>query len=307
MQPFDLRSKGSWKPVSWENGKPLPCRSHAGSLLLLVPARPSILWRFAPSRPVHSHYGSSTNPNPPPKSMASQISMIGGEYKVRTITGDEFDVIYTRSSATVKGCLSRFRRMFENSDDEWVAGLDVEYTTVLGREKDLKDEERKKPAVIQVCVHNVCLVYHICHADVECQDFKNFLKDKTVKFVTVEFGNDKEVLRRIGLVVGNTFDLQKNRLVSSRQPSMLTLAGAMVHPSYGKLEKPPYTFHRHAWQRNVLDIDHIHYAAMDGYLCFNIYKGWMKSKSQVCGSSKEVSAKRKRDKDEVEDVDEDSE
>ena len=37
--------------------------------------------------------------------------------------------------------------MFENSHDEWVAGLDVEYTTVVGREKDLKDEERKKPAV----------------------------------------------------------------------------------------------------------------------------------------------------------------
>ena len=148
--------------------------------------------------------------------MASQISMIGGEYKVRTITGDEFDVIYTRSSATVKGCLSRFRRMFEDSDDEWVAGLDVEYTIVMVREKDLKDEERKKPAMIQVCVHNVCLVYHICHADVECQDFKNFLKDKTVKFVTVDFWNDKEVLGRIGLVVGNPFDLQKNRLVPSR-------------------------------------------------------------------------------------------
>ena len=45
---------------------------------------------------------------------------------------------------------------------------------------------------------------------------------------------------------------------------------------------------------------------MDGYLCFNIYKCWMKSKSQVCGSSKEVSAMSKRYKDEVEDVDEDS-
>ena len=112
--------------------------------------------------------------------MASQISMIGGEYKVRTITGDEFDVIYTRSSATVKGCLSRFRRMFENSDDQWVPGLDVEYTIVLGRENDLKDEEWNKRVVIQVCLHNVCLVYHICHADVECQDFKNFLNDKTV-------------------------------------------------------------------------------------------------------------------------------
>ena len=58
--------------------------------------------------------------------MASQISTVGGEYKVRTITGDEFDVIYTSSSMTVKGCLSRFNRMFENSDDDWVAGLDVE-------------------------------------------------------------------------------------------------------------------------------------------------------------------------------------
>ena len=46
---------------------------------------------------------------------------------------------------------------------------------------------------------------------------------------------------------------------------------------------------------------------MDGYLCLNIYKGWMKKQSPVSGSSKEVSAKRKRDKDEVEDVDEDSE
>ena len=159
MQPFDLRSKGSRKPVSWENGKPLPCRSHAGSSLLLVPARPSILRRFAPSRPVHSHYGSSTNPNPPPKSMASQISMIDGEYKVRTITGDEFDVIYTRSSATVKGCLARYRCMSGNSKEEWLAGLDVEYTIVLQSEKTLKEAEKKKPAVIQVCVHDLCLIY----------------------------------------------------------------------------------------------------------------------------------------------------
>ena len=80
--------------------------------------------------------------------MASLISMIGGEYKVRTITGDEFDVIYTRSFATMKGCLARFRRMFENSKAEWVAGLDVEYSTVLGKEKNLKEEEKKKPTVI---------------------------------------------------------------------------------------------------------------------------------------------------------------
>ena len=87
---------------------------------------------------------------------------------------------------------------------------------------------------------------------------------------------------------------------------MLTLAAAMIDRSYAKLKKPHHEFH-HAWESKTIDEDHILYAAMDAYLCFNIYKGWMKSKSQVCGSSKEVSPKRKRDKDEVEDVDEDSE
>ena len=136
------------------------------------------------------------------------------------------------------------------------------------------------PAMIQVCVHDLCLVYQICHADVECEEFKNFLKGGLVKFVTVDFTNDRTVLGRIGLVVSEPLDLQKKGLVPScDHPSMLTLAGAIVHPSYGKLKKPPHKFHRHAWEWNVLDIDHIHYAAMDGYLCFNIYKGWMKSKS----------------------------
>ena len=66
--------------------------------------------------------------------------------------------------------------MFEDSDDEWVAGLDVEYTTVLGSEKKLKEaEKKKKPTMIQVCVHDLCLVYHICHADVQCEEFKKFL------------------------------------------------------------------------------------------------------------------------------------
>ena len=66
--------------------------------------------------------------------------------------------------------------MFENSNDEWVVGLDVEYTIVLGSKKKLKEAEKKKPTVIQVCVHDLCLVYHICHADVECEEFKKFLK-----------------------------------------------------------------------------------------------------------------------------------
>ena len=92
------------------------------------------------------------------------------------------------------------------------------------------------------------------------------------------------------------------------QPSMVTLAAAMFDPSYAKLNKPHHEFY-HAWESKTLDEDHILYAAMDAYLCLNIYMGWMKKQSLVSGSSKEASAKRKRkrDEDEVEDVDSDSE
>ena len=63
--------------------------------------------------------------------------MVTVEYQVRAITGDQFIVIYTRGSDTVKAWLARFLRMFNSSTDEWVTGLDVEYTTVLESEKIL--------------------------------------------------------------------------------------------------------------------------------------------------------------------------
>jgi len=74
--------------------------------------------------------------------------MVAAEYQVRAITGDEFIVIYTRGSMTVEECLACFVCMFNSSTDEWVAGPDVEYTTVLEREKILKEAEKKKPAMI---------------------------------------------------------------------------------------------------------------------------------------------------------------
>ena len=56
-------------------------------------------------------------------------------------------------------------------------------------------------------MHDLCLVYHICHADIECQDFKDFLESNLVKFIIVDFTNDRIVLGQICLVVGNPFDL----------------------------------------------------------------------------------------------------
>ena len=71
--------------------------------------------------------------------------MVAAEYQVRSITGDEFIIIYTCGSATVKACLARFLRIFNSSKDERVVGLYVEYTTVLESEKILKEAKKKKP------------------------------------------------------------------------------------------------------------------------------------------------------------------
>ena len=80
--------------------------------------------------------------------MASEISMVAAEYLVRAITGDQFIVIYTRGSATLKAWLARFLRMFNSSMDEWVPGIDVEYTTELQRQKIIKEADKKNPTVI---------------------------------------------------------------------------------------------------------------------------------------------------------------
>ena len=53
---------------------------------------------------------------------------------------------------------------------------------------------------------------------------------------------------------------------------MLTLAAAMIDPSYAKLKKPHHEFHR-AWKSKTLGEDHILYAAMDAYLLFKYLHG----------------------------------
>ena len=93
-----------------------PCLLPYNSSLPVVPSF------HISSLPVFPGYNSSTSPNPPPKSMASQISMVAAEYQVRAITGDQFIVIYTHGSAMVKAWLARFLRMFNRSTDEWVVG-----------------------------------------------------------------------------------------------------------------------------------------------------------------------------------------
>lgn len=126
--------------------------------------------------------------------MDSQISTIFIEYKVRTITGDEFKVIYTANATKVAECLCRNKAMFEKSNF-WVAGLDVEYTTAKGKEKYMKENEKARAAVIQICLDNFCLIYHICHTDMHCQSFENSLKDKQVRFIGNGTENDKKVLQ----------------------------------------------------------------------------------------------------------------
>ena len=122
-------SLGVCSSLSTGQARKTPRRSHA----LLVPVFYLTIVRSQSSRPFISSllvffagYNSSTSPNPPPKSMASQISMVAVEYQVRAITDDQFIVIYTRGSETVKAWLARFLRMFNSSTDEWVGGVDVE-------------------------------------------------------------------------------------------------------------------------------------------------------------------------------------
>lgn len=103
-------------------------------------------------------------------------------------------------------CLCHVSSIFKKSRLR-VAGLDVEYITASRKEKDLKKGETARPTVIQVCVDNYCLVYHICNANKHYPNFAKFLNAATIKSFSVGIENDSKVLGRSPLNVVGHLDL----------------------------------------------------------------------------------------------------
>ncbi|XP_073363631.1 uncharacterized protein [Aegilops tauschii subsp. strangulata] len=84
-------------------------------------------------------------------------------------------------------------------------GVDVEYTR--------EDEPPQRAAVLQLCVEELCLVYHITAATKWPKSLRPFLKEnRFYTFAGFSIEGDKEILRSSGSVIHPFYKQMKDKI-----------------------------------------------------------------------------------------------
>jgi hypothetical protein len=102
--------------------------------------------------------------------------------KTLMVGGNEILVTVTSSTTTVEHFLQDVR---SKESKTLIVGLDTEWF----------ESDRKKIALIQICVGKKCLLFKVGHAGIILDDLKSFLVDKNHVFVGVAIANDLDRLQ----------------------------------------------------------------------------------------------------------------
>nr|AEE00136.1 hypothetical protein TAANSRALLhA_1539N9.g00002 [Triticum aestivum] len=144
--------------------------------------------------------------------------------------------------------------------------VDVEYT----------DEEKppQMAAVLQLCVEELCLVYHIAVATKWPKCLKDCLREKKLyTFVGFSIGGDKRVLEESGLEINpnNFINMQrkwKDPKTNKYYDSLADVAGGVIHPFYKGMKKKMNRADHKLWGNIPLPDNLITYAGIDAYATY---------------------------------------
>ncbi|XP_073355048.1 uncharacterized protein [Aegilops tauschii subsp. strangulata] len=164
-------------------------------------------------------------------------------------------------------------------------GVDVEYTS--------DDEPPQMAAVLQLCVEELCLVYHIVVATKWPKRLKEFLQEgKLYTFVGFSIGGDKRMLNKSGLEINpnNFIDMQrkwKDPKTDKYYDSLADVVGGVIHPFYSGMKKKMDKAYHKLWGTSPLPDNLITYTGIDAYATYKSWKtidntvtGWDISKEQ---------------------------
>ncbi|KAI5004131.1 hypothetical protein ZWY2020_031374 [Hordeum vulgare] len=147
--------------------------------------------------------------------------------------------------------------------------VDVEYTR--------EDEPNQRAAVLQLCLEEMVLVFHITAATKMPDWFDGFLKEKMYTFVGFDITRDQEMLKKSGLEINpeKFVDMQKKwRHPYAHKPydSLTDVADILVHPFYKHMKQTINRKEDHKlWGIAPLPDYLIQYASIDAYAT---YKAW---------------------------------
>ncbi|VAI14376.1 unnamed protein product [Triticum turgidum subsp. durum] len=150
----------------------------------------------------------------------------------RTLTGVELhgketlEIVCTSKPDKVDEMMRRLRMKGGGLYPSFI-GVDVEYTS--------EDETPQMTAVLQLCVEEFCLVYHIAAATKWTKSLKQFLREeKLYTFVGFSIGGDKRMLDKSGLEINpnNFIDMQrkwKDPTTNKYYDSLADVVGGVIH------------------------------------------------------------------------------
>ncbi|XBI38109.1 hypothetical protein VPH35_123246 [Triticum aestivum] len=151
-----------------------------------------------------------------------------------------------------------------------IIGVGVHYTS--------KDEPPQMAAVLQLCVDELCLVYHIAAATKWPKRLNEMLQhERLFTFAGFSIESDKEKLKMSGLEINpNRFiDIQRLWRVpytGKEYDSLTDVAASVIHPFYKGMKKNIDTQEDHKlWGTSPLPDKLIKYAGLDAYA---VYKSW---------------------------------
>ena len=174
-------------------------------------------------------------------------------------------------ASSVDEWLSKAEETLDTSDRK-IVGLDVEYDKTSESYNN-----KRKPAVIQLCYGTDVLVYHIYHADVKCDKLYQFLHGWKYIFAGFDVAEDKNVLGRVDLFVHNLKDIQQiwrdPQKTSRRKQGLKDIAGAIIDPFYEMMKDGFGKKEHNMWaDRPPLPEKHLEYAARDAYATYESYR-----------------------------------
>jgi hypothetical protein len=144
-------------------------------------------------------------------------------------------------------------------------GLDLEYTP-CGRAQTV--------SVMQVAMRNHVLVYHYCRGLKFFPHLREFLQKKQITFVSVDKRRDNDMFRIVAIYITPEYHVDIQDLFKIKEKGdragMGALEVAIIDDSYKNMKK--FTDLMHQQLHLPLSPEHLRYVAIDGYVCYDMYK-----------------------------------
>ncbi|VAH78029.1 unnamed protein product [Triticum turgidum subsp. durum] len=184
---------------------------------------------------------------------------------------EKLDVVCTSNPDEADKMISRIKKRVCGLYPQHI-GVDVKHTR--------EDEPSQRVAVLQLCVEELCLVYHITVATKWPKSMRPFLKeDRFYTFAGFSIEGDKQILQSSGLEINpdKYIDIQRKWRVLFKERkifhSLADVAGSVIHPFYKKMKKKIDSDEDHKlWGINPLPNYLIEYAVIDAYATYESWK-----------------------------------